>query len=301
MASFYWIKLYHEILDDPKMGKLPDRAWRRCVELFLLAGDTEEGGALPELSDIAWRLRVPEDELLEDLQTLEAVGILGQNDGHWHVSNFAKRQKAVADDERQRQYRKRRRTRNESVMDVTGDNAGCHESVTERNADKSRKDKKGEDTEKDSAAGTAKPSKPPPETPPPEKKPTPAQEMFDALGRLCQYDLTMISRKDRGVLNQVGKRLRDNEKTPDDLAGFARYWYAADWRGQKGQAPKPHDVTSEWGRAQAWLENGGKNARRNERRSKPVDASEAEKRQIEKEQSEHVRRVLERRAAGVVV
>jgi hypothetical protein len=29
-----WIKLYLEILDDPKMGKLPDWCWRRAIELF---------------------------------------------------------------------------------------------------------------------------------------------------------------------------------------------------------------------------------------------------------------------------
>ena len=28
----YWIKLYHEILDDPKMGRLSDRTWRRTNE-----------------------------------------------------------------------------------------------------------------------------------------------------------------------------------------------------------------------------------------------------------------------------
>jgi len=24
----YWIKLYHEIIDDPKMATMPDRLWR---------------------------------------------------------------------------------------------------------------------------------------------------------------------------------------------------------------------------------------------------------------------------------
>jgi hypothetical protein len=27
------------------------------------------------------------------------------------------------------------------------------------------------------------------------------------------------------------------------------YWYAQDWRGQKGQPPAPHDVTNTWGAA----------------------------------------------------
>ena len=38
MPSKYWIKLYHEVLDDPKMARLPDRLYRRCIEVFLLAG-----------------------------------------------------------------------------------------------------------------------------------------------------------------------------------------------------------------------------------------------------------------------
>lgn len=53
MAAKYWIKLYHEILHDPKMGRLPDNLWRRCIELFLLAGelgaevDEDDKGHLP--------------------------------------------------------------------------------------------------------------------------------------------------------------------------------------------------------------------------------------------------------------
>ena len=60
MASRYWIKLYHEILDDPKMGRLTDRQYRRVIELFLMAGDCEMDGGLPALVDIDLRLRYPD-------------------------------------------------------------------------------------------------------------------------------------------------------------------------------------------------------------------------------------------------
>lgn len=30
-----WIKLYTEILNDPKMGRLTDRQYRTCINLFL--------------------------------------------------------------------------------------------------------------------------------------------------------------------------------------------------------------------------------------------------------------------------
>lgn len=92
MASYYWIKLYHEILDDPKMGRLPDRAWRRCIELFLLAGDAEQDGALPSLEDIAWRLNISEAELSEDLQILESAGLIVQDNETGHIVNFTRMQ-----------------------------------------------------------------------------------------------------------------------------------------------------------------------------------------------------------------
>ena len=46
MASKYWIKLYYEILDDPKLGKLTDWLFRRAIELFLLAGENDNDGLL---------------------------------------------------------------------------------------------------------------------------------------------------------------------------------------------------------------------------------------------------------------
>lgn len=76
MPSFYWIKLYHEILNDPKMGRLSDRLWRRCIECFLMAGQQCDGGYLPSVADMAWTLRTDEGMLVADLEALEeAVAI----------------------------------------------------------------------------------------------------------------------------------------------------------------------------------------------------------------------------------
>lgn len=112
MLSYDWMKLHHDILDDPKMGRLPDRAWRRCLELFLLASsDTgERDGTLPTTADIAWQLRIPEPELSEDLILLEGEGILfQQEDGHWFIVNFAKRQARTDPAERKRRYLERQK------------------------------------------------------------------------------------------------------------------------------------------------------------------------------------------------
>jgi len=130
MKSYYWIKLYHEILDDAKMGRLPDHLWRRTIELFLMAGEEHNAGHLPPLADMAWRLRLDDDKLLEDLHQLEQVNILTQlDDGSWFVTNFADRQSAMSSKERQQRYRDRKR-KEQYYGDDTGDGA-----VTECNAD----------------------------------------------------------------------------------------------------------------------------------------------------------------------
>lgn len=108
MPSKYWIKLYHEMLDDPKMGMMSDRHYRRTIELFLMAGDFDQDGLLPSVTDMAWRLRLSHDELEQDLQELSKVEIVSQNeDGSWYVTKFAERQSADSNTERWRKWRER--------------------------------------------------------------------------------------------------------------------------------------------------------------------------------------------------
>ena len=93
MPSRYWIKFYIEVLDDPKMGRLSDRLWRRACELFLVAGETHDGGSLPSPEDLAWRLRLTSEELSEDLSQLTELGILSRDNWQLRVVNFSPRWK----------------------------------------------------------------------------------------------------------------------------------------------------------------------------------------------------------------
>ena len=137
MAATYWIKLYHEILRDPKMGRLPDRAWRRTIELFLLAGEMGSEGILPAVADMAWQLRIDEATLLEDMATLAEHGILTETEDGWLVTNFASRQGPVSDTERMSRYRERLRH-----AQYHGDAA-----VTNRNVDSDTESDTDSDTE----------------------------------------------------------------------------------------------------------------------------------------------------------
>jgi hypothetical protein len=115
-----WIKLYLEILDDPKMGRLPDHLWRRSIELFLFAGRNGNDGALPTVEELAWGLRSSVEEVTECLTSLSQVGIVRLGDaGQWVVSSFEKRQYSESY-ERMKRYRERNKERN-SYGEIDGD------------------------------------------------------------------------------------------------------------------------------------------------------------------------------------
>jgi hypothetical protein len=115
----YWIKLYTEITRDPKMGRLTDRQFRTCINLFAVAGETDDGGRLPPLPDMTWLLRLTDEQLAEDLAALTRVGILEERAGEWYVRKWAERQAKPPSDQRERVRERvtehRKRQRNESV------------------------------------------------------------------------------------------------------------------------------------------------------------------------------------------
>ena len=133
MAPKYWLKLYHEMLHDPKMQRLSDRLYRRTIELLLLAGEYgnahEPLGILPPAEDMAWTLRSDPKELLHELGQLQEVGILTLCNGAWMVTHFADRQASQSTAERVRRFRK---TEEKAIYYGTEPNENCNENVTSR-------------------------------------------------------------------------------------------------------------------------------------------------------------------------
>jgi hypothetical protein len=69
-----WIKLYRDILDDPEWHALPGDAAKTLIMLWLIASDNkvdEQDGRLPELSRLAFRLRITENRLVSHLEALK--------------------------------------------------------------------------------------------------------------------------------------------------------------------------------------------------------------------------------------
>lgn len=134
----YWIRLYHELLYDSKVAVLPDRLWRRMIELFLIAGEvggSEPDGSLPPIDRIAWILHSKPEEVEKEIEFLSTIGVTERGeDGTWRVKNFAKRQAPATSAERQRA----RRSKNgasiaivKKSQNVTKRDILCHENVTQ--------------------------------------------------------------------------------------------------------------------------------------------------------------------------
>jgi len=132
MASKYWIKLYHEMLDDPKIGKMPDRLCWRMVQLFLVAGELDMAGLLLTTEDLSWRLRMEQTKLEADLLALQKFEIISQEEGLWKVRNFEKRQGPMSAAERKRRQREAERRKKEALSrNVTDDVTKPSRNVTD--------------------------------------------------------------------------------------------------------------------------------------------------------------------------
>lgn len=119
--SFYYVKLYFDIIDDVKVGLLNDSLkWRfvSCIALAGLevqdahaAGREQEDGFLPAHSVAAYRLRVPQQQYIEEMVILCQRGLATlrphpDGDDRYFLINFAKRQAPASGTERSRNSRR---------------------------------------------------------------------------------------------------------------------------------------------------------------------------------------------------
>ena len=105
-----WIRLYSEIIDDPKVQLLEPDHFRMWINFMCLASDN--GGKVELSKQVSWRLRVSDDGLNHCISVLTAAGLLDEDDagGVW-IHNWSERQ-FESDDQtkKSRQWRKRQKT-----------------------------------------------------------------------------------------------------------------------------------------------------------------------------------------------
>jgi DnaD/phage-associated family protein len=136
-----WVKIYTEILDDPKVAKVSDKARWRFIQLILVAAECDAGGAfvvgdeIMTIEEIAWRLRMDKDSLEADIKVLLSAGIMAMDGKILEIPKFAERQGPTQKEKRDvwkaRQQKRRER--------VTRDTCVSH-SLEKRREEKNREE-----------------------------------------------------------------------------------------------------------------------------------------------------------------
>lgn len=117
-----WMRLYVEVLTDPKVQNLPDFLFKIWINLLLIARINDQKGKLPEsIKDLSFMLHLSEKKTRYCIERLTAVELI--DDGIMH--NWEERQfesdKDPTNNERQRRYRSKKNN---------GSNALCNGQVT---------------------------------------------------------------------------------------------------------------------------------------------------------------------------
>jgi group I intron endonuclease len=113
-TNYYFLKLHYDIIDDWKVGTLPDSLKWRFIQCLCVAGECQDDGLLPEINQFAYRIRQEPSSLNSDMARLSANGLvelilLENGDERWFITNYTKRQEKKTSTQRTRDQRARDR------------------------------------------------------------------------------------------------------------------------------------------------------------------------------------------------
>lgn len=125
-----WFRMYDDVLDDPKVQRLPPDLFKAWVNLLCLASRND--GLLPGIEDIAFALRMSQDVTRDIVVTLSQRGLLDEQDGlsphNWQQRQF-KSDTAESAKERKRKQRAREKEA-PKAENVTECHSDSHDEVT---------------------------------------------------------------------------------------------------------------------------------------------------------------------------
>lgn len=75
-----WFRFYSDALDNPKVQRLPGELFKAWVNILCLANRSKARGVLPPLEDVAFALRLSEEQAAEVIAELVRRGLLDERD-----------------------------------------------------------------------------------------------------------------------------------------------------------------------------------------------------------------------------
>jgi hypothetical protein len=134
-----WLRLYTEVLNDPKVQRLDGDTFKGWVNLLCVAKESSGNGTLPTLSDIAFYLRTDANTAGQLVQRLIEAGLIDYDGERYVMHGWNQRQYESDNDptatERKRRERDRKRDVTDNVTDMSRvtsrmNHGQCHANVT---------------------------------------------------------------------------------------------------------------------------------------------------------------------------
>ena len=141
----HWFRVYQDLVDDPKVQRLEPSLFKALINLWCLT--SANGGVLPPIDVIAFKLRMKPQKAQRILDRLKAQGLFEDDETGTHPHNWIGRQykSDVADPtaaERMRRYRNGQR--NDSVTRPVTSRPSETEAEAERTPSQGRTNSNGE-------------------------------------------------------------------------------------------------------------------------------------------------------------
>jgi hypothetical protein len=105
-----WLRLYHDVLDDPKVQGLPSDDFKNWINVLIIASQNDPRGELPSPTDVAFFLRLSQEQAEALCARLLDRELLDPQNGRLVIHGWAERQYESDDStKRVRTFRERKK------------------------------------------------------------------------------------------------------------------------------------------------------------------------------------------------
>ena len=126
-----WLRLYTEVLNDPKVQKLDGNSFKFWINLLCCAKEYSNDGILPDLGGIAFHLRIKEETAHKYLEKMIESGLVENEANTYIIHGWSTRQYESDNDPTALDRKRRERDRKKSVTEMSRvTSRTCHGNVT---------------------------------------------------------------------------------------------------------------------------------------------------------------------------
>lgn len=125
-----WLRLYHDLLNDPKVQRLDSETFKRWINLLCLASMNDQRGELPSDIDCAFALRINDvSSMRATIKTLVEAGLIERHGNTLRIHGWHARQHA-SDTSTDRVRRHRDRAKAVESREETDGETPCNVTAT---------------------------------------------------------------------------------------------------------------------------------------------------------------------------